>query len=210
MNPIAIDTTRINFDKLNGLIPACIQDHQTMQVLMIGFMDPEALQQTLKTKQVTFYSRTKNRLWTKGETSGHFLEVVSLCLDCDQDSLLIFVKSIGPTCHTGSESCFDQEALISPWYWLITLNQVIQSRHVAGDESYTHRLLNSGINRIAQKVGEEGVEVALAAVSGTSEALTGEVVDLLYHLLVLLQAKNISMQMIAETIQERRKNLPRV
>ncbi len=206
MNPITIDITAINFDKLNGLVPACIQDYETMQVLMVGFMNHEALQHTLKTKYVTFFSRTKKKLWTKGETSGNFLELVHVYLDCDEDSLLIFVKTAGPTCHTGRISCFKQDELMPPWYSLIALNQVIQSRQTAGDDSYTYRLLNSGFNRMAQKVGEEGVEVALAAVSGKPMDLAGEAVDLLYHLLVLLHAKDISIHTLATIIQERRKS----
>jgi phosphoribosyl-ATP pyrophosphohydrolase/phosphoribosyl-AMP cyclohydrolase len=205
MKPITIDSTTINFDKLNGLVPVCIQNYKTMQVLMVGFMNHDALQRTLATNQVTFYSRTKNRLWTKGETSGNFLEVVSLSLDCDQDSLLIFVNPVGPTCHQGSPSCFKQDESTPPGYWLMQLDEIIQSRQTAGDASYTYRLINSGINRIAQKVGEEGVEVALAAVSGQDKELAAEAVDLLYHLLVLLYVKNISMQTIADIIQERSK-----
>lgn len=198
-----MNTLNINFNKLDGLIPVCIQDQDTMRVLMIGFMNEEALQQTMETGQVTFYSRTKKRLWTKGETSGNFLNVVNLTQDCDDDSLLIVVKRTGPVCHTGHISCFKDLEMQPPLYWLGYLNQIIQERRNAGENSYTSRLLASGINRIAQKVGEESVEVVIAAVSDNQPELVNEIVDLFYHVFVLLCAKQVSLQTIAEVIQGR-------
>jgi phosphoribosyl-ATP pyrophosphohydrolase/phosphoribosyl-AMP cyclohydrolase len=201
---LTLDKTTLNFDKLNGLIPVCIQDNESLQVLMIGFMNEQALQQTIETKRITFFSRTKNRLWTKGETSGHFLTVHAVSVDCDSDSLLFLVSPRGPTCHTGSVSCFDiQPSPPSLWQSLAQLNQTIHARQSAGEESYTRRLLNEGVSRMAQKVGEEGVEVALAAVSGTVAQCVNEVVDLWYHVLVLLMAKDISLSAVAELIQQR-------
>jgi phosphoribosyl-ATP pyrophosphohydrolase/phosphoribosyl-AMP cyclohydrolase len=198
-----ITTTRINFDKLHGLIPVCVQDHETLQVLMIGFMNEEALLQTLETRFVTFYSRSKQRLWTKGESSGNYLTVVNMALDCDEDSLLILAKPAGPSCHTGDISCFNQDTVMPPVFWLAKLIQVIKNRQNAGKDSYTYQLITSGINRMAQKVGEEAVEVAIAAVVGNQEDIAGESVDLLYHLLVLLTAKQIPLQSLADIIQER-------
>ncbi|MCR9191347.1 MAG: bifunctional phosphoribosyl-AMP cyclohydrolase/phosphoribosyl-ATP diphosphatase HisIE [Gammaproteobacteria bacterium] len=201
MNTQTIDVSKINFDKLNGLVPACIQDADTMQVLMVGFMNQEALQQTLASKRVTFYSRTKQRLWTKGETSGHFLEMEQLCLDCDNDTLLIIVKRSGPACHTGAVSCFTQA--MPALYWLGFLNQVIRNRVQTQQEGYTKQLLDAGMPRMAQKVGEEAVEVVISALSQKTEEIAGEVVDLLYHVFVLLCAKQISIERIATIIQER-------
>lgn len=198
-----IKLENINFDKCQGLIPVCVQDIITMQVLMMGFMNQEALQQTIQSGLVTFYSRTKQRLWTKGETSGNYLHVQNMVMDCDQDSLLIYAQAQGPTCHTGFPSCFNTPELLPPLYWLGYLPTVISRNKDKGEESYTCRLLNSGIKRIAQKVGEEGVEVALAALSDNTNELCQETVDLLYHLFVLLQAKNISLTTISDVIRSR-------
>ncbi len=198
---INVDT--INFNPIDGLIPVCIQDYQSMCVLMIGYMNKEALQLTIEMGYVTFYSRSKQRLWTTGETSGHSLKVIDLSLDCDQDALLIYADNKGPTCHRGTMSCF-AEAIHPPMYWLWQLNEVIRKRAQSAEEfSYTHQLITSGIKRIAQKVGEEGVEVALAAVAGPDEEVIAEVVDLLYHLLVLLYVKGIPLKAIAHLIRER-------
>ena len=202
----SLNLERINFSKLQGLIPVCIQDYDTMQVLMVGFMNQEALDQTVATKQVTFYSRSKKRLWIKGETSGNFLEVVKILMDCDQDSLLIYARPVGPTCHTGSISCFGDQEHLPPLYWLAYLIEVIHKRQHTGEESYTSRLIASGIKRVAQKVGEEGVEVALAAVTNQHEETINESVDLLYHLFVLLQVQQISLEAISNVIRSRRKN----
>lgn len=198
-----IDVETINFNPVDGLIPACIQDYQSMLVLMIGYMNKQALELTIASGYVTFYSRSKQRLWTKGESSGHSLKVINLSLDCDQDALLIFAENAGPTCHLGTTSCF-ADAVLPPLYWLWQLGDVIASRkHATAETSYTATLMTSGVQRIAQKVGEEGVEVALAAVVGTNEELSGEVVDLLYHVLVLLQAKEIRIDKIANIVRER-------
>lgn len=203
---MTIDSAVINFDKGNGLIPVCVQDYETLQVLMLGYMNLAAFEQTLQTGKVTFYSRTKARLWVKGETSGHYLELKELALDCDRDSLLCLVKPYGPTCHIGQSSCFElPKTTASIWYWLSCLVKTIQLRaqQTSTGTSYTQQLLTAGLPRAAQKVGEEGVEVALAAVVGTEEQLTMEVVDLLYHLFVLLLIKNIPLQAIANIIQVR-------
>jgi phosphoribosyl-ATP pyrophosphohydrolase/phosphoribosyl-AMP cyclohydrolase len=199
------DSSSINFKKMSGLVPVCVQDAKTLLVLMMGFMNEEALRTTLATKRVTFYSRTKARLWTKGETTGHYLEVVSMTTDCDNDSLLILTNPHGPTCHLGSLSCFPiEDAPQSLGYCLEALMQTLQSRQgVAG--SYTEQLLSEGMFRIAQKVGEEGVEVALAAVSGRSDAIVNEVVDLLYHILVLLIASQIALSEVTVELKKRRK-----
>jgi phosphoribosyl-ATP pyrophosphohydrolase/phosphoribosyl-AMP cyclohydrolase len=197
---------KINFDKLGGLIPACIQDYATMQILMIGFMNKEALERTLVTKQVTFFSRSKNRLWTKGETSGNYLAVISYCLDCDNDALLIYAKASGPTCHTGDVSCFNT-ALEPPLYSLAKMIATIEDRyHYPQNNSYTNKLFTAGTKRIAQKVGEEGVEVALAAVSDDNEELANETADLLFHLFVLLKNKKLDFSTITNILQKRMKN----
>lgn len=199
------DSSSINFKKMNGLVPVCVQDAKTLLVLMMGFMNEEALRITLATKQVTFYSRTKACLWTKGETSGHYLGVVSMTTDCDNDALLILANPEGPTCHLGEPSCFPIEDVPqSLGYCLEALMQTLQSRQgVVG--SYTEKLLSEGISRIAQKVGEEGVEVALAAVSEKKESVVNEVVDLTYHVLVLLLASQISLSEVTVELQKRRK-----
>lgn len=196
----------INFKKMNGLVPVCVQDASTLIVLMMGFMNADALKITLKTKRVTFYSRTKERLWTKGETTGNFLEVVSIATDCDQDSLLILVNPKGPACHVGTASCFvSTEEPLSLGYCLSMLMQTLQSRQHSVEESYTRKLISQGIPRIAQKVGEEGVEVALAAVVGTNDDVINEVVDLLYHIFVLLMVRKIALTEVSNELQKRRK-----
>lgn len=200
----------LNFNKMGGLIPVCIQDFNTMQVLMQACMNIEALEKTIETNLVTFYSRTKKRLWVKGETSKNYLKVVKIIPDCDNDSLLIYVNPVGPTCHTGDASCYKAPNESQPsLYWLSYLKKIIQNRKENPIEnSYTNQLLNGDIKRIAQKVGEEGVEVALAAVDSKNDNLefTGEVVDLLYHLFVLLTAKGVTMEQVAKIIQQRNNN----
>lgn len=200
-------TTSIDWEKVAGLIPAIIQDNNSGQVLMLGYMNDEALAKTLATKQVTFWSRTKNRLWTKGETSGNVLHLKSIQLDCDQDTLLIQVNPIGPTCHLNTTSCFDnddttntQPALV----FLHQLEQVLADRKGADpDSSYTASLYNRGTKRISQKVGEEGVEVALAATSGDKAELVCESADLIYHLLVLLQDQNLALEDVINKLKQR-------
>ena len=202
----------INWDKVDGLVPAIVQDNTSGQVLMLGYMNDAALSKTLETKQVTFWSRTKERLWTKGETSGNVLQLKSIKLDCDQDTLLVKVDPIGPTCHLGTPTCFsndtaeegqvEQPALV----FLHQLEQVLASRKGADPESsYTASLYARGTKRISQKVGEEGVEVALAATSGDKEELICESADLIYHLLVLLQDQGKSLSDVTAKLQERHK-----
>ena len=200
-------TTTIDWEKVAGLIPAIIQDNTSGQVLMLGYMNDEALAKTLDTKQVTFWSRTKNRLWTKGETSGNVLQLKSIKLDCDQDTLLVQVDPIGPTCHLNTTSCFDsgddanqQPALV----FLHQLEQILADRKGADpDSSYTASLYARGTKRISQKVGEEGVEVALAATSGDKAELVCESADLIYHLLVLLQDQNLGLENVINKLKQR-------
>ncbi len=198
---------RIDWEKVEGLVPAIVQDFQSSQVLMMGYMNPEALEKTLETEQVTFFSRTKSRLWTKGETSGNVLQLKTISLDCDNDTLLVLVDPIGPTCHTGTTTCFDadqQEA--SQLVWLHQLESLLAARKDADpDSSYTASLYASGTKRISQKVGEEGVEVALAATSGDKAELVCESADLIYHLLVLLQDQGLSMNDVINKLKERHK-----
>ncbi len=184
--------SHIKFDAITGLIPAIVQDHLTGKVLMLGYMNGEAIKHTLDSQKVTFYSRSKERLWTKGETSGNFLEFVSMATDCDEDTLLIKANPTGPTCHEGYDTCFQEENKSSA-HFISELEQIIIERKnnpVQG--SYTTSLFNSGIQKIAQKVGEEAVETILEAQSNDDQALVYEASDMIYHLLVLLQAKGLS------------------
>lgn len=196
---------RIDWQKVDGLIPAIVQDFDSSQVLMMGYMNPEALEVTLATKQVTFYSRSKQRLWTKGETSGHVLQLRNLALDCDQDTLLVKVNPIGPTCHTGTTTCWDGDSQEeSQLVWLHQLEQLLAARKSASPESsYTASLYASGTKRIAQKVGEEGVEVALAAATGDKAELICESADLIYHLLVLLQDQGLALSDVIDKLKQR-------
>ncbi|GLO60477.1 histidine biosynthesis bifunctional protein HisIE [Vibrio sp. MACH09] len=200
-------TDRIDWKKVEGLVPAIVQDFTSSQVLMLGYMSPEALQKTMETEQVTFFSRSKQRLWTKGETSGNVLQLKNISLDCDNDTLLVLANPIGPTCHTGTTTCFDadnQEA--SQLVWLAQLENLLASRKDADPESsYTASLYGRGTKRISQKVGEEGVEVALAATSGDKAELVCESADLIYHLLVLLQDQGLSMNDVINKLKERHK-----
>lgn len=199
----------IQFDDLklekcaDGLVPVIIQEQSTMQVLMLGYMNREAFEKTQNEGRVTFYSRTNQRLWTKGETSGNFLEVISLAKDCDSDALLIRVRPIGPTCHTGSKNCFDTcptEGFIGE------LQRVIQERHRTMPEgSYTTKLFNKGVNKIAQKVGEEAVETVIEAVAQDRDAMLYEASDLVYHLLVLLESTGCSLTDIEKELASRHK-----
>ncbi|AXX60164.1 TPA: bifunctional phosphoribosyl-AMP cyclohydrolase/phosphoribosyl-ATP diphosphatase HisIE [Vibrio vulnificus] len=198
---------RINWEKVDGLVPAIVQDFQSSQVLMMGYMNQDALAKTGETGQVTFFSRTKECLWTKGETSGNVLQLVNMQLDCDNDTLLVKVNPIGPTCHTGTTTCWDgdpQEE--SQMVWLHQLEQLLAARKSADpDSSYTASLYARGTKRISQKVGEEGVEVALAATSGDKAELVCESADLIYHLLVLLQDQGLSMNDVINKLKERHK-----
>lgn len=196
---------KIDFAKGSGLVPAIIQHSETNQVLMLGYMNEEALNITNKTGLVTFFSRSRNKIWTKGETSGYFLELISMINDCDNDTLLIKVLPKGPVCHNGTISCFDEDKF-SNTSFLTKLEEIIKSRKLKDEnESYTSKLLNGPLRRIAQKVGEEGVETALASVTETDEKLIGESADLLYHLLVLLQAKGLKLSDVVHELSKRHK-----
>ena len=191
----------IDFNKGDGLVPVIIQNVQTMQVLMLGYMNKEAFDQTIETKKVTFYSRSKRRLWMKGESSGNTLSVIDVKMDCDQDSLLIFVNPKGPTCHTGSTSCFKEETAKVFIYELEkTINDRINSKD---SKSYTNELYQKGINKIAQKVGEEAVELVIEAKDSNDELFKNEAADLLYHLLILLKAKDQSFSSIERVLKSR-------
>ena len=198
---------RINWDKVDGLVPAIVQDFQSSQVLMMGYMNQDALAKTGETGQVTFFSRTKERLWTKGETSGNVLQLVNMSLDCDNDTLLVKVNPIGPTCHLGTITCWDSDPQEeSQMVWLHQLEQLLAARKDADpDSSYTASLYARGTKRISQKVGEEGVEVALAATSGDKAELVCESADLIYHLMVLLQDQGLSMNDVVNKLKERHK-----
>lgn len=196
---------QLDFDKLGGLIPAIIQDAVTRRVLMLGFMNPESYEKTIATGRVTFYSRTRQCLWTKGETSGHYLNVVQILPDCDNDTLLILARPEGPACHTGADTCFglDNKADIN---FLSYLQDFIDERHRSMPEgSYTTSLFKKGINRMAQKVGEEAVETVIEATNGTDDGLLYEASDLIYHLIVLLTAKGHRIEELATELQKRHK-----
>ncbi len=196
----------IDFEKMNGLVPAIIQDATTRQVLMLGYMNREAYEQTEATGRVTFFSRTKNRLWTKGETSGNFLHVVSIQNDCDHDTLLIRVNPAGPVCHTGTDTCWGEANTANPLLFLSELQDFIEKRHEEMPEgSYTTSLFRDGLNRMAQKVGEEALEAVIEAVNGTNERLAYEGSDMLYHLIVLLTAKGMRIEQLAEELLQRHK-----
>jgi phosphoribosyl-ATP pyrophosphohydrolase/phosphoribosyl-AMP cyclohydrolase len=201
----ASELARIDWDKGSGLVPAVVQDARDGRVLMLGYMNREALQRTEATRRVTFYSRSRQRLWEKGETSGHGLELQCIRLDCDGDTLLISALPEGPVCHTGTATCFGDDAPAGETLSFLTrLEQLISTRIAENAEgSYTARLYRSGVKRIAQKVGEEGLEVALAACLESNEALLGEGADLLYHLLVLLRARNLSFAQLVAVLDAR-------
>lgn len=193
----------LNFSKMDGLVPAIIQDANTAKVLMLGFMNQEAYNATKETGKVTFYSRSRKCLWTKGETSGNFLNVLSIHEDCDQDTLLIKVHPCGPVCHTGADTCWG-ETNNEPVMFLKELQLFIQTRLAEMPEgSYTTSLFQSGINKIAQKVGEEAVETVIEATNGTNERLVYEGADLLYHLIVLLTSKGLSLEDLANELKTR-------
>ncbi|AXT39825.1 bifunctional phosphoribosyl-AMP cyclohydrolase/phosphoribosyl-ATP diphosphatase HisIE [Alteromonas sp. BL110] len=199
------NSNKLAWDKMDNLLPAIVQDALSGKVLMQGYMDRDALAKTLETGKVTFFSRSKQRLWTKGETSGNTLDLVSVACDCDQDSLLVLANPNGPTCHTGVESCwFDGST--PAFTFLADLERVLAARKNADPKSsYTASLYNKGIKRIAQKVGEEGVETALAATVHDKEELKNEAADLLYHLTVLLQASDMSLNDALNVLRKRHK-----
>ncbi len=193
----------IDFKKGDGLVPAIIQDSYTLQVLMVGYMNEEAYNKTVSEGKVTFFSRSKNRLWTKGETSGNFLIVKEITIDCDNDSLLVMVDPAGPVCHTGRKSCFGEEASKGFVYQL----ENIISQRIDGnaDGSYTNKLFKKGINKVAQKVGEEAVELVIEAKDDNIDLFKNEAADLLYHYLILLKARNVAFEDVEEVLKERHK-----
>ena len=194
----------LDFEKMGGLVPAVIQDATTKNVLMLGFMNEEAYQKTQQTGKVTFWSRTRQTLWTKGETSGNFLELVSMAVDCDNDTLLVKVIPHGPTCHTGTDTCWGETNSAHPLAFLSELQDFIEKRHKEMPEgSYTTRLFRDGVNKMAQKLGEEALETVIEATNGTNDKLVYEASDMLYHLLVLLTGKGLRIEDIAQELQKR-------
>ena len=193
----------IDFDKMDGLVPAVIQDSKTLKVLMLGFMNKEAYQKTIDTGKVTFWSRTKQCLWTKGETSGNYLNVVDIKNDCDNDTLLIKVNPVGPVCHTGADTCWNEENK-NPIMFLTELQRFIEKRYVEMPEgSYTTSLFRDGLSRMTQKVGEEAVELVIESMKGNNERMIYEASDMMYHLIVLLTSKGLSIEDIARELIER-------
>ena len=193
----------IDFSKGNGLVPVVIQDNNTLQVLMVGYMNEKAFSKTTKENIVTFFSRSKNRLWTKGETSGNYLNVREIYADCDNDSILIKVDPAGPVCHKGSTSCFADETSKG---FIYKLEQVIDQRiKDNSEESYTNKLYKKGINKVAQKVGEEAIELVIEAKDNNIDLFKNEAADLLYHLLILLKIKGVTLESIEEVLKERHK-----
>lgn len=194
---------KIDFEKGGGLVPAIVQDADTLQVLMLGYMNPESVAKTNETGLVTFYSRSRETLWTKGETSGNTLALVDMTVDCDQDTILVKARPAGPTCHTGTVSCFGEDRADGLGF-LSYLETLIEGRKTADPESsYTAQLLQGPLRRAAQKVGEEGVETALAAVAETDDKLVSEAADLFYHTLVLLAAKDVKLDAVIAELQGR-------
>lgn len=197
----------IDFDKMGGLVPAIIQDADTKTVLMLGFMNQEAYAKTLETRKVTFYSRTRKKLWTKGEESGHWLHLVDIKADCDNDTLLVTVHPEGPTCHKGTDTCWgEKNENGNPLLFLTELQNFIEKRHEEMPEgSYTTSLFKDGLNRMAQKVGEEALEAVIEAVNGTNDRLIYEASDMFYHLIVLLTAKGLRIEDVARELETRHK-----
>ena len=194
----------IDFEKMGGLVPAIIQDAVTKNVLMLGFMNKEAYEKTIATKKVTFWSRSRNCLWTKGETSGNYLNLVSIQNDCDKDTLLVKVHPQGPTCHKGTDTCWGEDNSANPLLFLTELQDFIEKRHEEMPEgSYTTSLFRKGINRIAQKVGEEALETVIEATNGSNDKMVYEASDLLYHLIVMLTEKGLRIEDVAGELQKR-------
>lgn len=200
-----LNSNQINFEKSEGLVPCIVQDAQTYQVLMLAYMNKEAFEKTLETQKVTFFSRSKNRLWTKGEESGNFLKLKNISLDCDQDTLLCLVKPEGPICHTGTKTCWNDEQ-VSQFAILNDLEKVISERYdLETENSYVNSLKQQGINKIAQKVGEEGVEVVIEALGDNLDLFLNESADLLFHFLILLKAKKCSLNDVLKVLEARKK-----
>ncbi|WP_268121821.1 bifunctional phosphoribosyl-AMP cyclohydrolase/phosphoribosyl-ATP diphosphatase HisIE [Roseivirga pacifica] len=195
----------LDFSKEDGLIPAIIQDAQTGKVLMLGYMNEEALEKTLDTQKVTFFSRSKNRLWTKGETSENYLRLVSISPDCDQDALLVKVNPEGPACHTGTDTCWQEENKNDLQFLGYLTDVIKERRQLSTDESYVARLFSKGINKVAQKVGEEAVEVVIEAKDNDDKLFLDESADLLFHYMMLLEAKGFSLSDVVSVLKERHK-----
>ena len=194
----------IDFEKTDGLVPAIIQDNTTRNVLMLGYMDREAYEKTMATGKVTFWSRSRNCLWTKGETSGNFLNLVDIKVDCDNDTLLVRVNPTGPACHLGTDTCWGETNDANPLLFLTELQDFINKRHEEMPEgSYTTSLFKDGLNRMAQKVGEEALEAVIEATNGTNDRLIYEASDMFYHLIVLLTSKGLRIEDIAKELKER-------
>ena len=195
---------KIDFEKCGGLVPAIIQDAKTKNVLMLGYMNQEAFDKTMETKKVTFWSRSRNCLWTKGETSGNFLNLVSIKIDCDSDTLLVQATPDGPTCHKGTDTCWGEDNEQNPLLFLTELQDFINRRHEEMPEgSYTTKLFKDGVNRMAQKVGEEALETVIEATNGSNEKLVYEASDMLYHLIVLLTSKGLRIEDVAAELAKR-------
>ena len=195
---------KVDFKKMGGLVPAIVQDADTKTVLMLGYMNEEALQKTIETKKVTFWSRSRNTLWTKGETSGNFLNLVDIKIDCDQDTLLVKAIPDGPTCHKGTDTCWAETNEKNPLLFFSFLQDFIEKRKEEMPEgSYTTKLFNSGVNKMAQKVGEEALETVIEACNGTNDKLVYEGADMLYHLLVLLTEKGLRIEDLAKELMKR-------
>jgi len=200
-----IDPKTLNWEKGDGLLPAIIQDANDKAVLMLGYMNTESLQQTLDTRKVTFFSRSKQALWVKGETSGNYLNFISAEIDCDKDTILIQVKPEGPVCHTGTRTCFNDETAQNIFFLQELTSLISQRKKEMPEESYTTSLFESGVSRMAQKVGEEGVELSLAAVKDDREEILNEAADLLFHMMVLLEEKDLSIDDICKILISRHK-----
>lgn len=196
---------KLDFEKMGGLIPAIVQDNNTNKVLMLGFMNEEAYEETRETGKVTFFSRTKNRLWMKGETSGNTLQVVSMMVDCDNDTILIKVVPAGPVCHTGADTCFGEKNVEDIMFLKYLQDFIEQRRQEMPEGSYTTSLFLKGVNRMAQKVGEEAVETVIEATNGTEEGFIYEASDLIYHLIVLLTSKGLRLEDLARELKKRHK-----
>lgn len=196
---------KLDFEKMGGLIPAIVQDNNTNKVLMLGFMNEEAFEKTKETGKVTFFSRTKNRLWMKGETSGNTLQVVSMMADCDDDTILIKANPAGPVCHTGADTCFGEKNIEDIMFLKYLQDFIEQRRQEMPEGSYTTSLFSKGVNRMAQKVGEEAVETVIEATNGTEDAFIYEASDLVYHLIVLLTSKGLRLEDLVRELKKRHK-----
>lgn len=196
---------KLDFEKMGGLIPAIVQDNNTNKVLMLGFMNEEAYEETKETGKVTFFSRTKNRLWMKGETSGNTLQVVNMMVDCDNDTILIKANPAGPVCHTGADTCFGEKNIEDIMFLKYLQDFIEQRRQEMPEGSYTTSLFLKGVNRMAQKVGEEAVETVIEATNGTEEGFIYEASDLVYHLIVLLTSKGLRLEDLARELKKRHK-----